>query len=99
MVAAAGAALFGLGHGIVPLVFARGLIGLGVAAALTTGLKALALWFPKQRLALANGCMVMLGALGAVTATAPAELLLHWTGWRGMFVLLAAATAASAGLV
>jgi sugar phosphate permease len=30
----AGAALFGLGRGIVPLVFARGLIGLGVAAAL-----------------------------------------------------------------
>ena len=43
--------------------------------------------------------MVMLGALGTVTATAPAELLLHWTGWRGMFELLAAATVASAGLV
>ena len=74
LVAAAGAALFGLGHGIVPLVFARGLIGPGVAAALTAGFKALALWFPKQRLALANGCMVMLGALGAVSATAPAEV-------------------------
>jgi len=35
----------------------------------------------------------MLGTLGAVTATAPAELLLAWTGWRGLFDLLAVATA------
>src|ERR1700719_2093193 len=43
--------------------------------------------------------MFMLAARGAASATAPAELLLHWTGWRGMFELLAAATAASASLV
>ena len=99
LVAAAGAALFGAADGFWTLVLARLLIGFGVAAALMAGLKAIVLWFPKERVALANGCMVMLGALGAVTATAPAELLLHWTGWRGMFELLAAATAASAGLV
>ena len=99
LVAAAGAALFGTADGFWTLVLARLLIGFGVAAALMAGLKAIVLWFPKERVALANGCMVMLGALGAVTATAPAELLLHWTGWRGMFELLAAATAASAGLV
>jgi len=99
LVAAAGAALFGVAESFLALVLARLLIGFGVAAALMAGLKAIVLWFPKERVALANGCMVMLGALGAVTATAPAELLLHWTGWRGMFELLAAATAASAGLV
>ena len=99
LVAAAGAALFGVADSFLALVLARLLIGFGVAAALMAGLKAIVLWFPKERVALANGCMVMLGALGAVTATAPAELLLHWTGWRGMFELLAAATAASAGLV
>src|ERR1700730_16835662 len=54
LVAAAGSALFGFGHGFVPLVFARALIGLGVAGALTAGFKALALWFPKRHLALAN---------------------------------------------
>ena len=43
--------------------------------------------------ALVNGCMIMLGALGAVTATAPAEWLLDCTGWRGLFELLAAARA------
>jgi MFS family permease len=99
LVAAAGAALFGFADGFFALVLARLSIGFGVAAALMAGLKAIVLWFPKERIALANGCMVMLGALGAVTATAPAELLLEWTGWRGMFELLAAATAASAGLI
>jgi type IV secretory pathway TrbF-like protein/sugar phosphate permease len=99
LVAAAGAALFGVADGLLTLIFARLLIGLGVAAALMAGLKAIVLWFPKERVALVNGCMVMLGALGAVTATVPAELLLQWTGWRGMFELLAAATAASAALI
>jgi predicted MFS family arabinose efflux permease len=75
------------------------MIGVGVAAALTAGLKAIVLWFPRERVALLNGSMVMLGALGAVTATAPAEVLMNWIGWRGLFELLAGATAASAVLV
>ena len=50
-------------------------------------------------MALLNGCMVMLGALGAVTATRPAEHLLRWIGWRGLFALLAVATAFSAAIV
>lgn len=99
LVAAAGAALFGTAEGMLTLVIARVLIGFGVAAALMAGLKAIVLWFPKERGALLNGCIVMLGALGAVTATAPAELLLDWTGWRGLFWLLAAATTASAVLI
>jgi sugar phosphate permease len=99
LVAAAGAALFGASQGFLPLVAARAMIGLGVAAALTAGLKAIVLWFPKERVPLLNGYMIMLGALGAVTATAPAERLLDWTGWRGLFELLAAATAASAVVI
>src|SRR5579871_3836104 len=89
LVAAAGAALFGMSQGFLQLIAARAMIGLGVAAALTAGLKAIILWFPKERVALLNGYMIMLGALGAVTATAPAERLIDWTGWRGLFELLA----------
>jgi hypothetical protein len=99
LVAAAGAALFGASQGFLPLVAARAIIGLGVAAALTAGLKAIVLWFPKERVALLNGYMIMLGALGAVTATAPAERLIGWTGWRGLFELLAATTAAAAVVI
>src|SRR5262249_40235297 len=54
------------------------------------------LWFPKQGLPLLNGCFIMLGTLGAVTATAPAELLVAWIGWRGLFAGLAVATAGCA---
>ena len=50
-------------------------------------------------MALVNSYMIMLGALGAVTATAPAERLLDWTGWRGLFELLAVATAGCAVVI
>ena len=96
LVAAAGAYLFGMAHGFWLLVIGRGLIGLGVAGALIAGLKAIVFWFPKERIPLVNGFYVMLGALGAVTATAPAELLLAWTDWRGLFALLAIMTASCA---
>jgi MFS family permease len=83
----------------VPLVIARAMIGLGVAASLTAGLKAVILWFPKERMALVNGWMIMCGALGAVTATGPAERLLGWIGWRGLFEFLAAMTALVAAII
>jgi MFS family permease len=95
--AVAGAMLFSVSKGFAALVLGRALIGLGVAAAFTGGLKAIVLWFPKDRVAAMNGWMVMLGALGALSATSPAELLLDWSGgWRGLFAILAAATVASA---
>jgi MFS family permease len=89
--------LFSVSKGFAALVLGRALIGLGVAAAFTGGLKAIVLWFPKDRVAAMNGWMVMLGALGALSATSPAEVLLDWSGgWRGLFAILAAATVASA---
>jgi MFS family permease len=99
VIAGGGAALFGASDGFLSLLAGRALIGLGVAAALTAGLKATVLWFPKERVALVNGWMVMLGALGAVTATAPSEWLVAWIGWRGLFEWLAAATMIAAGIV
>ena len=57
------------------------------------------LWFPAGRIAIANGWLVMLGALGAVTATAPAEVVVQALGWRGLFALLAGLSALAALLV
>lgn len=99
LVAAAGAGLFAVSTGFLPLLIARAMIGLGVAAALTSGLKSIVLWYPGERVALLNGYMIMLGSLGAVTATAPAEYLLTWIGWRQLFEILAAATSVTAVLV
>jgi MFS family permease len=99
LVASFGSALFGAADSFSMLLLGRALIGLGAAAGLMAGLKAIVMWFPKERLALVNGWFIMLGALGAVSATMPAELLLSWTGWRGLFELLAALSAVAAFVV
>lgn len=97
--AAGGAALFAMSESFLSLLLGRALIGLGVAAALTAGLKATVLWFPAERIPFVNGWMVMLGALGSVTATTPSEWLLAWIGWRGLFEWLAAATLVTAAAI
>ncbi|HEY1247061.1 MAG TPA: MFS transporter, partial [Hyphomicrobiaceae bacterium] len=55
--------------------------------------------FPPQRVALANGVYIMLGALGALSATGPAEAVVQALGWRGLFAALAVASAAVALLI
>jgi MFS family permease len=99
LLASAGALVFALADGLLGLVIGRALLGLGVALALMAGFKAIVLWFPPERLAIANGWLVMLGALGAVTATAPAEIIVQAIGWRGLFALLAGLSALAALLV
>ena len=97
--AAVGAALFAVSDNFWLLLIGRALIGLGVAASLTAGLKALVLWFPSERVPLLNGLTIMLGGLGAMTATLPAEFLLVSMGWRKLFELLAIVTAGCALII
>ena len=94
--AALGAALFAVSDHYLLLLGGRALIGLGVAAAMTAGMKALVVWFPRERVPLLSGLMVTLGAMGAVTATLPADFLMGSMGWRGLFELLAIASAGCA---
>ena len=91
--------MFSLADSLLGLVVGRTLLSLGVAVALMAGFKAIVLWFPPDRLALANGWLVMLGALGAVTATTPAEFVVLAIGWRGLFAVLAGLSALAALLV
>jgi MFS family permease len=99
LVAASGSLVFALADGVATLLVGRALIGLGVAVGLIAGLKAIVLWFPPERVALANGWYIMLGALGALSATGPAELLVQSVGWRGLFATLAASSALVAFLI
>ncbi|MDZ7712524.1 MAG: MFS transporter [Rhodovibrio sp.] len=96
MLAAAGALGFALGDGLLQLWLARALIGLGVAGGLMAAFKAITQWFPESRWPVVNGCFLAMGGLGAMSATAPVELLLQVTDWRGIFVGLAVATFAVA---
>ena len=91
--AALGAAVFAISDHYLLLLGGRALIGLGVAAAMTAGMKALVEWFPRERVPLLSGLMVTFGAMGALTATLPADFLMGSMGWRGLFELLAIASA------
>ena len=99
VIAAGGATLFGNASSFPELFAGRAMIGLGVAGSLMAGLKTIVTWFPRERVALVNGWMIMLGSLGAVTATAPTDWLLGLVGWRGLFAALTIATVAVAGLI
>lgn len=99
LVAALGAILFALGETRAQLIFGRGLIGLGVSACLMAAFKSFTQWFPVERLPLVNGVIMAAGGLGALTATAPVEAALRITDWRGVFLVLSAATLVTAATV
>lgn len=81
------------------LVVARGLLGIGLAASLTTAFKAVTVWFPRDRLATGNGMILFAGALGAITSTRPLQIFLDSHGWRDMFVVAAIVSLALAVFV
>jgi predicted MFS family arabinose efflux permease len=99
LVTAAGACVFAAADNFAGLVFGRTLIGIGVATALMAGLKAIVLWFPSERAGFGNGLLVTAGALGAVTASAPAHMLIDGLGWRALFLLLGGLTLAAAAII
>src|SRR5262245_24144430 len=88
-VAAVGSLLFAFGRDALTLTVARAIIGLGFAGGLMSSFKAVVIWVPEPRRALANACVMSFGALGLLTATAPTELAVHAIGWRAVFVALA----------
>lgn len=96
LVAAAGATMFALADSMAGLTIARAIIGLGVSACLMAAFKAFSQWYPPERQASLTGWMMTSGGLGALAATAPLEALLHISGWREIFGVLALATVASA---
>lgn len=99
LIAVAGALLFAFAQTPAMLWLGRGLIGLGVSACLMAAFRAYVALLPADRLPLVNGLQLACGGLGAITATAPVELLLPLIGWRGLFVGLAAVTLLIALLV
>lgn len=90
VLAGAGCAWFAYGEDVTDLVVARALIGLGVSACLMASFKAFSMWFPVERLPLINGCVLAVGGLGALAATAPVEWMLAVTDWRGVYLVTGA---------
>lgn len=97
--AAAGALAFGTADSILGLSLGRALIGLGVSSGYMAAIKAYTLWFPAHQWPRINGLHLAAGGFGALSATLPVELALGFTDWRGVFILLAAASAAVAAFI
>ncbi len=99
LLAALGAAVFAIGSNLGHLVIGRALIGFGVAGGLMAAMKAIALWLPKERWALANGVFMTAGGLGALAATLPVELAMEHAHWTVLFWGLAGLTVAASAMI
>ena len=98
-IAALGALVFSMGDSVTMLFLGRAIIGIGVSGGLMAALKAIVLWFPRERIALVNGWYIACGGLGVLAATQPVAFALEFTDWRGLFVILALATLAAGALI
>jgi predicted MFS family arabinose efflux permease len=99
LIAATGVTIFAVGRSLWLLTCARALLALGFSASFASGVKAIVSWLPRQRISLANGWMLALGALGAITATGPSNAVMHWLGWRELLGILALLTLAVSLLI
>lgn len=92
IVTAVGCIGFAIGSNLLELGFARAIIGLGVSACLMASFKALAVWYPADRLPSLNAAVMVAGGLGALTATTPLAWAVDVLGWRHIFFALAVVT-------
>ena len=94
LVAAAGGAWFAQAESAAGAIAARALIGIGVSSCLMASFTAFVLWYPPERISTMNAIAFSAGAVGAMTATVPLELLLRVWPWREAFMLIVVATVA-----
>lgn len=99
VIAAFGALTFSRADSLTGLMIGRALIGLGVSACLMAAFKAFVIWFPIERLPLANGVQMISGGIGALAATSPVEMALQITDWRGVFLAVGVLTLLAAVVV
>lgn len=94
-VAVLGCMAFALATSFSGLLAARVLTGMGVSACLMAPLTGFRRWLTPATQLRANSWMLMTGSLGMVAATLPVQWLMPYTGWRGLFWLLAGLIALS----
>jgi len=94
-----GALAFAASDGLAGLVFARVLIGAGVAVCLMAPLKAIGTWYQAERQASLAGWIMVAGGVGSLLATAPLAAALSVLSWRVVFVVLALATFVAAAAI
>lgn len=89
LVGAIGALLFSRAGGFGQLVVARAIMGLGLGGCFMSAVKAISTWITPSKLPSVHGYLIAVGGLGAASATMPVRLVLDYTDWRGLFLILA----------
>lgn len=89
-VAVLGCLAFSVATSFTALLTARVLCGVGVSCCLMAPLTAYRRWFDPASQLRANSWMLMTGSLGMVASTLPVQWLMPITGWRPLFLGLAA---------
>jgi len=88
--AVVGALIFAIAEDFTTLVMARVLIGMGVSACLMAAFSGFRAWYaPSQQGQLASA-MLVCRTSGALASTWPVHLVTPYTGWRGVFLVMAA---------
>ncbi|MBE7419964.1 MAG: MFS transporter [Ideonella sp.] len=82
---------FALARSFGQLVVARLMIGIGLSASLIAPMAVFVRWLPGPLQLRLNSWLLMSGSLGMVASTLPVQALLPSLGWRGLFVVVAAA--------
>ena len=91
-IASLGAVLFGLSPTVSLAIFARILVGLGVAVIFIPAMKIFAEWFSAREFATMTAILMIVGGLGWLSASTPLALLTLWVGWRMTFIVIGIGT-------
>ncbi|MCY4052830.1 MAG: MFS transporter [Hyphomicrobiales bacterium] len=98
LVGAVGAFLFSFGT-FTLMGAGRFLLGLGMAGCWTAAFKVNAQWWPKNKLAFANGAIISFAGIGALCSTLPTQYILSFITWQELFQGLSGFTACIAAYV
>ncbi len=99
LIGVAGGVISGLAEDLWTLTLGRGLIALGASASAVTAFKVSSMWYPPERLPLANGLSLAAGGLGLMGGTAPVEFALQFYDWREIHFIIAGFAVIAALLV
>jgi predicted MFS family arabinose efflux permease len=99
IICAAGAVMVALTPNMIFLALGRALIALGSSASVVTSFTIHAIWFPPDRVPLANGLGLAAGFTGLIIGTAPADAVLQVFDWRDLHLMIASLLVISAFIV
>lgn len=92
LIASCGAVIFGLSPNVSTAIFARVLVGLGVAVIFIPAMKIFAEWFSAREFPMVTATLMVVGGVGWLSASTPLALLALWVGWRMAFITIGIGT-------